>query len=118
MRRAPQHTYLQDRNLGRGFVCAGCRKALEDHCRRHQPPCCPKACTFLETEDFARLLTTATQAEVAKAYARALKDPGPAGPAGEGTRYWTVINNAIMTRWGIAALKRIKRDAWAIAGEE
>jgi hypothetical protein len=49
------------------------------------------------------------QREIAKTYALALRS--------EAAPDWPTINRAILARWELGGLKRIKHQAWRLAGE-
>lgn len=53
----------------------------------------------------------ATQKDVALTYAMALKS----WSRGADTPDWQIINKAIVRRWSMSGLERIKKRAWGIA---
>ena len=54
----------------------------------------------------------ATQPMVAKTYSLALRSEA----AGQDTPDWTRINRAIITRWSMSGLERVKKMAWRELG--
>ena len=55
-----------------------------------------------------------TQKDVAVSYGLALRSAA----AGTDTPEWSVINRAILARWSMSGLERIKKRAWQIAQDE
>ena len=61
-------------------------------------------------EDYAAAIRgCGTQRDAARHYADALRTYGPDAVN------WKTVNDAILARWSISGLKKIKRDAWKIA---
>lgn len=58
-------------------------------------------------EAVTRLETCANQTHAAIIYARALRDPF-------GIK-WVALDRAILTRWSMSGLKRVKAQAWKLA---
>lgn len=68
------------------------------------------------TELLSTILTPKiTQAKIVPLYAAEIRRQSPALLMGKN---WKVINDAIVSRWSVRGLERIKKEAWRLVDEQ